>query len=178
MELEALRFTYPEIHIDDGGGGGGGDDAGLAGAAAAASIALRPRCARQDFVSATLRLSAPRGYPAASPSIELCEPKGLGDARAAALLARLQAEAAEHVGGPCLGQLIELCQEGLTEANAPEGAAPRPAGAGGSGPRACPGRQERARCASVAREHPEEPLRLLAASTLECRSPGAPLPSL
>lgn len=131
MELEALRYTYPEIQIEEGpalaAADDGAADAGAAGAApspaASASIALRPRGARQAFVSATLHLAAPAGYPATSPSIQLLDPRGLGDARAAALLARLNAEAADLAGGPCLGALVEACQDGLTEANAPEGAA-------------------------------------------------------
>ncbi|KAI8476499.1 MAG: hypothetical protein J3K34DRAFT_516635, partial [Monoraphidium minutum] len=80
MELEALRYTYPEIQIDE-----------------------RPQAA------------------APAESIELRDARGLGDGRRASAAARLEAEAAEHAGGPCLGQLVELCLDILTEYNCPEG---------------------------------------------------------
>jgi hypothetical protein len=123
MEMEALSYTYPEIEIEVFEPSNSACTEAGPAAAAAVRIDLRPRAARQAFVAAALRLTAPRGYPAASPPIiELREPRGLGDAREAALLARLAAEARDLIGSPCLGQLIELCQDLLSDANAPEGA--------------------------------------------------------
>ncbi|KIY91976.1 hypothetical protein MNEG_15987 [Monoraphidium neglectum] len=122
MEMEALSYTYPEIEIEVFEPSNSACTEAGPAAAAAVRIDLRPRAARQAFVAAALRLTAPRGYPAASPPIiELREPRGLGDAREAALLARLAAEARDLIGSPCLGQLIELCQDLLSDANAPEG---------------------------------------------------------
>lgn len=108
MELEALSYTYPELKQLD-------NERTLL-------IDLQPRSARQAFVAASLQLRIPDGYPeSAAPIIELREPKGLGDRWEAELLRRLEAEAADLVGGPALGQLVELCQDLLFEFNAPDG---------------------------------------------------------
>jgi hypothetical protein len=120
MEVEALSYTYPEIEIEMFEPSNSVGTEASPAAAAALRIDLRPRAARQAFVAAALRLMAPRGCPTASP--RGIEPQGLGDAREAALLARLAAEAQDLIAGPCLGQLIELCQDLLSDANAPEGA--------------------------------------------------------
>ena len=48
-----------------------------------------------------------------------CAAAGLGDARVAEVLARLEAEAAELAGEPVLGQLVETASEELTRLNAP-----------------------------------------------------------
>ncbi|KIZ01222.1 hypothetical protein MNEG_6737 [Monoraphidium neglectum] len=119
MEVEALSYTYPEIEIEMFEPSNSVGTEASPAAAAALRIDLRPRAARQAFVAAALRLMAPRGCPTASP--RGIEPQGLGDAREAALLARLAAEAQDLIAGPCLGQLIELCQDLLSDANAPEG---------------------------------------------------------
>ncbi|GBF90138.1 hypothetical protein Rsub_03271 [Raphidocelis subcapitata] len=129
-ELEALSFTYPELRTADGRGGGGGNDCDPAlppppdvadAVAGGLCIDLAPRGARQAFVSARLWLGLPPGYPHAPAAVALREARGIGDARAAALLRALGAEAAALVGQPALGRLIELCEELLNAANAPEG---------------------------------------------------------
>jgi len=111
MELEAVRYTYPELQTDDGS------------PHPAVAIDLAPRNARQAFVSARLWLGLGGGYPAAGPAVvRLRDARGLGDARAAEVVARLRGEAAELEGGPAVGRLVELCEELLSEFNAPEGA--------------------------------------------------------
>lgn len=107
-ELEALSFTYPELTGTAAGG---------------LCIDLAPRGARQAFVSARLGLALPERYPAAPATVALRDARGLGDARAAALVRALEAEAGALAGGPALGRLVELCEDLLTEVNAPEGAA-------------------------------------------------------
>jgi hypothetical protein len=125
-ELEALSFMYPELASDASSGDDDGSSGGAAAAGARApaySIDLGPRGAPppRRFVAARLRLAAPAGYPSAPARVALRDVRGLGDARRAGLLARLEAEASELAGGPALGRLVELCEQLLGELNAPEG---------------------------------------------------------
>lgn len=139
LELEAVRYTYPELRDappagpDRRGGGGAAAAAssppqaargadGAAAAPAAVEIDLAPRGARQAFVSARLRLDFENSaYPEAPPGIQILEPRGLGDARLAAAYDKLRSEAADLAGGPAVGRLVELAEEILSDYNTPEG---------------------------------------------------------
>ena len=166
MELEALDATYGAGCGGEGEGGGcggancAGDDEGGAGAGGADSAAppfctlvrpapptstghLTPRGVGLGarFCDARLTLAAPEGYPtcAAPIAVSLSHVRGLGDARRAALLAGLAAEAGALAGDAALGTLIEAGLDGVTALNAPEGDCPLclgpllPGGEGGAG---------------------------------------------
>lgn len=104
-EMEAVRYTYPELQ--DGPGTASGERAAAPGAAAAACsisgrwlhIDLQPRAARQAFVRGRLALRLGGGYPGEPASPRLGEAKGLGDARQAAVLLALRCGRARVVAG-------------------------------------------------------------------------------
>lgn len=76
---------------------------------------------RQQFVSASLSLRTPEGYPDTPAEFLLNDIKGLSDYAVAELKATLEREAACMAGEMMLGHLCETAKGLLTEFNRPEG---------------------------------------------------------
>eukprot|EP00232_Nephroselmis_pyriformis_P001630 CAMPEP_0182905342 /NCGR_PEP_ID=MMETSP0034_2-20130328/32876_1 /TAXON_ID=156128 /ORGANISM="Nephroselmis pyriformis, Strain CCMP717" /LENGTH=263 /DNA_ID=CAMNT_0025040745 /DNA_START=138 /DNA_END=926 /DNA_ORIENTATION=+ len=90
------------------------------------SIALAPSAEEiaNQFVQMTLHLRGGEQYPNECPAIEIRQPKGLGDARHAALLGQLRAHAEECRGMPMMASITQVAQDLLTDINSPEGDCP------------------------------------------------------
>ncbi|CAB4059295.1 RNF25 [Lepeophtheirus salmonis] len=71
------------------------------------------------FVSLTLKLSIPLGYPRERPSIVIAHPRGLGESGISSLEKGLAKKCRDNLGDPILYQLVEYTQEFLTESNVP-----------------------------------------------------------
>lgn len=76
FELEALRATYGDDHVEAQLGG-------AAGAVVALPVAPRGRADHECFVAGRLVLRVGAGYPADAPSVELADAKGARGRRTA-----------------------------------------------------------------------------------------------
>ncbi|KAM3597578.1 uncharacterized protein V6R79_006299 [Siganus canaliculatus] len=88
------------------------------------SLVLYPSTAEDSvsqFVRLTLTLTLDQQYPATSPAISICNPRGLSDDKLNSVQKCLQTEAQSCLGSPVLYQLIEKAKEILTESNIPHG---------------------------------------------------------
>ncbi len=88
------------------------------------ALALAPRTADDPtlhFCRCTLVVSAAPDYPRSVPALALAEPRGLDDARQAAVLAAARAAAEALDGEPCLAVLCDAAAEALTRCNVPDG---------------------------------------------------------
>eukprot|EP00887_Chlorella_sp_A99_P003414 scaffold7.g3414.t1 len=113
LELEALHATFGEaisLRCTPGP---------LPAAQVVASVA--PRGDSTPFVAASLVLTIPGEYPSSSAEVALEGVKGMGDARAARVLAALRTDAAALEGDMMLGTLVDTALDLLTEANCAEG---------------------------------------------------------
>ncbi|XP_059480057.1 E3 ubiquitin-protein ligase RNF25 isoform X2 [Neocloeon triangulifer] len=73
----------------------------------------------QQFVTVTLTVELPAGYPDESPAIRLRNPRGLDDDLLAKILSEAKAKCEDYLGQPVIYELIELVREHLTSSNTP-----------------------------------------------------------
>eukprot|EP00955_Chlamydomonas_euryale_P068947 360282-Chlamydomonas_euryale.AAC.10 len=117
LDVEVLRATYGDndvalrCHPGTCGGFGSGEGASPA---AVVHVQLRPHTGEDAscaFVSCSLALAAPHGYPCVDTpvGVALMGTKGMGDAREAELRTRLEDEARHMAGEMVLGHLCEVC---------------------------------------------------------------------
>jgi len=73
----------------------------------------------KQYVSLSLVIALPEGYPLVPPSLGVRNPRGLEEAAVIGLLADMNARCEEYCGCPVLFELIEMAREFLTKRNVP-----------------------------------------------------------
>jgi len=86
------------------------------------SIKITPLTASEQekqYVSLTLVVSIPDGYPMTPPTLGVRNPRGLEENAVASLLVDMNSKCEEYTGCPVMFELIEMSREFLTERNVP-----------------------------------------------------------
>ncbi|XP_065349036.1 E3 ubiquitin-protein ligase RNF25 [Cloeon dipterum] len=73
----------------------------------------------QQYVTVTLAVDLPAGYPDQSPIVRLKKPRGLDDDLLSKILTEAKAKCHDYLGQPVIYELIELVREHLTCSNTP-----------------------------------------------------------
>ena len=86
------------------------------------SIKITPLTASEQekqYVSLTLVVLLPPGYPSVPPKLEVRNPRGLEETAVTGLLRDMEARCEEYTGCPVMFELIEMAREFLTARNVP-----------------------------------------------------------
>ncbi|CAH0394930.1 unnamed protein product [Bemisia tabaci] len=73
----------------------------------------------EQYVTLTLDVTLPVGYPDVTPIVKFRNPRGLADSTLDLLKEQISNKCAEYSGSPVLYEIIELVREGLTASNIP-----------------------------------------------------------